>query len=1475
MASFSVDITDVIFAGGRTGYKIVTISNGPSAGVQTRLLGNNSTYFQLAAVTANVAYRISTKQANDSRNNRTAYVRIQNIDDNTDYVDVNLVQYGAYSLDGIHMYLSDLSTITNDTINVNNDVGSTDILLDVPAGGGAAGTVTSGSSWLSSVLQTPTDTGFLKFGASYIRNIDGPQRTGTIEYISSDNAAKTLTVIQAGGTPTQTLSVTPSSISEDSAGGTTSIAVTYSGSTYGCDYSAISSWVDVSLSQIMTGVLSGTVVVSPNVSTAQRSGSVLFTDASGSISLPITQTGSAITLTVDKPQISYPVSGGSETLAVSYAGTLITNISSMPSWLSSNYVDVDASHRTYTFSAASNSSSARSFNLDLEDDNMSLTVPITQSGNVPALSIYPEGDTVNSNAGQVEITFYDTNSSYANPLNIDDVTYSVSSNWISYNTKRRSPYGDYWQLIFDYTENTSSDVRDGTITFYAPGYAPKTVSIRQNGTGSNIVSLTPPANTVNYNSGSVSVDFYPTNATWNTSADWVQTSSSVTGTKRIEYSINPSNSTRVATFTVSAEGYEPATYTLTQTGVPGDLIRFNPSRVEFNYLGGSGDVENITISKNGYNSNIYVRYTGDNIPAKLFIYGNPDVTVISSGTNTIRPYIPTGMVNDTYTDLEGKFEFYTAETGGIKIGELPVVWKGAPKSLTVWPNVLAFVGSSTVAYRELYMYVSATGTVTTTVSNTTPFYIVLEEENNTYKKYRVRCRTNDPTSGYIIFSSDGNSYPVYFQVSGNGTYATSPNPVSFPLSGGSRYMMISTSASAYDSPYIDDYPSWFGWHRYYYASHTPNSGADWSTRFGLYYVKTDPSLTERTYNARYQYVSGSNNYGYFDISQMSNALYSSPNVMNFSSNGGSDIATITFSGVLNIDESSLPNWLSITELSSESGKNIYTINVLRNTGDERSYNIIIQDDNGMIALPIHQEVGAPAIVVTPTSNVVSDGSGVIGVTVYGPEGMSCNISGNWMRVSSHLGNTYTFAYDANTSGGSRTSTATFTAPGYLQATYTLTQAAGSSLKATPSRLRFHKNAATKKISFSNVPSGQVDYTITYTDGYDWLSVDGIGLLKDVSVIDNPGIRRRATIKFSDHNNSSNYVIVQVIQGGEGYDSIWVDKLFYPEERDVDGSYYYRIVDTNSSEEYFNGVSIKPVGWSANFGGIDVPRIVENYIGSELIENNTFGTLEEMKGYCSVDLYNMTSNGYPGEIEGTFKYWNDWSGYEEVYDYTVCINDPINGRGCDNMIIPFCLYYDDSSAFTVIQYMGNGNVVTNTLPTPEYPFVMTYGSFNYLDRLEFRQDGDVVFSYDMKHCGPGAFIYRNRFGGWDSFLIEGNIIKTDNYNKLNYTKKGEYNSRPSYHFDEKATDSVDINTTYEAHTGWLTDEQSERLAFHLLSSPIVYFQNFSGDLYDTDQFTLVPVRITSSSTEYKKFRNGKRLVNYTITFEKGYIEKVRN
>ena len=627
----------------------------------------------------------------------------------------------------------------------------------------------------------------------------------------------------------------------------------------------------------------------------------------------------------------------------------------------------------------------------------------------------------------------------------------------------------------------------------------------------------------------------------------------------------------------------------------------------------------------------------------------------------------------------------------------------------------------------------------------------------------------------------------------------------------------------------------------------------------------------------------------FVINQAAGAISVSPVSSNVGNTSGTIQVTVT--GSSNITYSISGSWLTY---QSKSG-NVYTFAYTENsTSSQRTATVTFSASgmtNGVFTLTQDAASAPASLTISPTSNSVSSSSGSVQITVTssGISDVQYSISDSWITYGGKSGNVYTFNYSSKTSTGQRIGTITFSGGGITEI-YRLTQAGTSvdvlgSLKVYPKKLRYYGEGGSIRVSFTNRPEGGIDYEITYTDGSGWLSVGDSGPNKYVSATENSGIRRRASIRFYDVNDRTNYVIVQVIQGNiDGYNSIWMDDLYYPQSRDDNGNYYYRLVNHKNNAEYFEGVSTKPTNWGGEIGGIDIPRLIDGHLHSFLFSGSSsdWSWSDMLDSYLTVDIYNMTENGYPGVVDATFKYYNDWSRFEKRYDYTRSLNDPINGKGCDNMIIPFCVYYDDAATFSIVDTEKNGNVNTYTLSKPSTPFAMRTNSFYDTKKLEYKQDDEVIFSYDMDHCGPGAFIYRNRFGGWDSFLIEGNIIKTDNYSKLNWRRKGEYNQGYSIntlkYIDEKVTDSVNIDTTYQAYTGWLSDEEAERLVFHLLSSPIVYFQNLhkENQVFDTDPLlNLMPIRITTSSAEYKKFRNGKKLINYLITFEKGNTEKVRD
>ena len=701
------------------------------------------------------------------------------------------------------------------------------------------------------------------------------------------------------------------------------------------------------------------------------------------------------------------------------------------------------------------------------------------------------------------------------------------------------------------------------------------------------------------------------------------------------------------------------------------------------------------------------------------------------------------------------------------------------------------------------------------------------------------------------------------------TLTVDPTSLTYPASGGAIVLDVTYSGTLTTS----EFPSWLTYetvnvdstHRSYTITASKNSSTS-SRSFNLELSNGTDTVTVPVTQAGAEAAS----------------LTISPTEASVGSGAGTTTVTVTSTGIDTVEYSIAEGWVSLKTQSS----NVYTFSYTANTASSQRSCIITFYGGGLSkSFVINQAAGA--ISVSPVSNNVDNTSGTIQVTVTGSSNITYSISGSWLTYQSKSGNVYTFAYTQNSTSSQRTATVTFSASGMKDGIFTLTQAGTSvyvpgSFKVYPKKLRYYGEGGSIRVSFTNRPEGGIGYEIIYTDGSDWLSVRDSGPDKYVTATKNSGIRRRASIKFYDVNDSKKYVVVPVIQGNiDGYDSIWMDDLYYPENRNESGNYYYRLVDKKTNAELFTGISTIPPGWSGNIGGIDIPRLVDGHIHSLLFSGSSSDWSDMYESYITVDIYNMTGSAYPGVVDATFKYCNDWSRFEKRYDYTRSLNDPINGKGCDDMIIPFCVYYDDEATFSIVDTEKNGNVNTYTLPTPSTPFAMRIDRFYDTKKLEYKQDDEVIFTYDMDHCGSGAFIYRNRFGSWDSFLIEGNIIKTDNYTKLNYRTKGEYNQmydfRSSKYMDEKHTDNVSIDTTYEAYTGWLSDEEAERLVFHLLSSPTVYFQdlNKENQLYDTDQFTLTPVRLTTSSAEYKKFRNGKKMVNYLITFEKSNTEKVRD
>ena len=1517
MASFSVDITDIVFAGAHSGYKDITITGMPQAGVSCTITGTDTSAFnyRIPGDDQNVYRVYTTGLTTDSYTSYNAVFKITNSSDSSDYVEIQLHQLraGYYDLEGQHrgcvvnvvcdspMFINDpkdwsdtgTASYIDVYVNQNNGGDSTahcTVLLD------SGWTIpTSLPSWIALTQMGYTDTGFKKVAVSVTNNNNGP-RNHTLSF-GNDNDVDIVRVYQ-DGYPSSTSGCTETLTFPKSGGTLTATLKHPSMSNYayllaetGALYNIYGEDCSVVKDSSSTNSSVFSITIPANTSDGEIRSFVYYQDISGSTAkylghTTIIQEGNAPTptLTVDPSVLTYPSTGGGRVLDVTYATSLSTNESSFPDWLVATYVSTGQSSGSYTITAASNTSTAsRSFDFNLADVNMSLTVPITQDAGSSAgsLSVTPSSLSFGPDASYADISLT-YGGTYFNTA--ADEVYT----WVTVNMSDKGG-GQATGTVSVPVNNTTAS-RRGNIYFTDEEGGSIALPVEQSGIQAvltaNPSSLNIPAEggtvttAVTY-VGSLSAASLPSwlsethtdtdsshrtysltaasngptqerTFNWRLDDDYNNMYVFISQAAKIQASlvISPTSqsvgsSAGTVEITVRSSGISEISYDIT-----GDWITYSSksgSVYTFSYeQNPTTSVREGTVTFSGGGISRTFKLTQREGEASLVI--SPESKTVDSSAGTVDITVTSTNISDISYNISGDWITYSSKSGSVytfsyaaktsagqRTGTITFSGGGLSKtytltqegistdSITVNKNILSVANGG--GYLRDFLTVTYTGKVTV-VSSSWITGVSSFSSNGTYKySFSVSGNTETESStlrrGNIKFMGDNGTSCKVDVYQGGKTYGKRPVCMpdytlgTYPAEGGQKYLVI----DYYKELTYTGVPNWITLNIVAGGTGATDSIDDTSpVIFSVRALRNNSSSSRKGTMVFQGGDSLTLKTSNIAVSQEgkgeSDPLSVSPTELNYTASGGTKSVTVSGgNGTINVNNGSFPSWLSV----KSAGGGVYNLTATKNTGKARSFAVWFTDNTSTVTMNVYQQAGD-----TP-----------------GP------------------------------------------GPGP-------TPVVTGSLKAYPMRLRYYSDGGSIAVSFTNRPRAGIGYTITYTDGTGWLSAEKSDPDVIVTASKNTGIRRRASIKFYDLGDSKNYVIVPVIQGSEdGYSSIWMDDLFYPAEGSWDGSgnYYYRIVDKDTNYEYFSGVAVNifPGTVGEGLGGIDIPRLVEYYISTTLEEQKTDTGWGDMSmGYCTVDVYNMTTSGYPGTVEATFKYWNDWSRFEKKYDYTRTLNDPINSKGCDNMIIPFCVYYDESSVFSIVDTERNGNVNTKTLSTPSKPFMMRTDSYYDSARIDYKQDGQILFSYDMTHCGQGALIYRNRFGGWDSFLIEGNISKTDNYTKQNYRKKGGYNLDYSIdilkYIDEKRTEGVDIDTTYQAYTGWLTDEESERLVFHLLSSPTVFFQNLNkaNQLYDTDsEFgALLPVRITASSSEYKKFRNGKRLVNYLITFEKCNIEQVR-
>ena len=183
-----------------------------------------------------------------------------------------------------------------------------------------------------------------------------------------------------------------------------------------------------------------------------------------------------------------------------------------------------------------------------------------------------------------------------------------------------------------------------------------------------------------------------------------------------------------------------------------------------------------------------------------------------------------------------------------------------------------------------------------------------------------------------------------------------------------------------------------------------------------------------------------------------------------------------------------------------------------------------------------------------------------------------------------------------------------------------------------------------------------------------------------------------------------------------------------------------------------------------------------------------------------------------------------------------LGTPINGRFCDGML----------KLWSYVTLINNEyKVVNETTDEDMYSYTCPVDKANYV------------------------LYYQNSYGGWNSFVIEGTVVKRDTITQYTTDKIFDNNT---YQFEKNRYVS-EIQTSYELNTGLLNDIQATNLARNLISSNKVYLHCLNeGFLTDgVDWFNIPshikPVIITDTSATYQTYQtNGKKLCQYKITVQ---------
>lgn len=397
--------------------------------------------------------------------------------------------------------------------------------------------------------------------------------------------------------------------------------------------------------------------------------------------------------------------------------------------------------------------------------------------------------------------------------------------------------------------------------------------------------------------------------------------------------------------------------------------------------------------------------------------------------------------------------------------------------------------------------------------------------------------------------------------------------------------------------------------------------------------------------------------------------------------------------------------------------------------------------------------------------------------------------------------------------------------------------------------------------YKNASESGGNYAYTLPDGYtnnisinsayaDWISTVSVtGGIIIYGVDANTTNKTRVgyyIIKASNEDGTDSIEITIEVRQYTAYIPVCSDTFYNTDSN----TFNYTISTDEDGVIYTGKATALPTGSGVE---ININKICYPYLSTQFpLEVFTTDSNNLFDMDTAIKKFYLTNLSY-GSVIGDYIFYNAWEKNVVGDSYgNILLSAPIKNTIDTRQYFLTSVFKKANNTFN-ISYVENG--VTNTIisKTNETDNIYLYTGRNYLfDGRQLKVDNTLV--YEVKEtCHKWCIYYKNLFGGYDSLLVDGNVVESTEYSPEMYTTNFN-NLLP----DAEHHKYINVGTNkYKMYVS-ANDDESSRMK-HLFGSCELYLHNLeSGDI--------VPVIIegTFSKKTYKNQGNHKYTYEINLT-----------